>query len=170
MQAETPSQVRILGIDPGTHTTGIGIIDVVLKREPVLCYYGTVKTTRSAGLPVRLQQINHGLIAVIDEYKPDYIALEDIFYSKNIKSAIVMGHARGVALLAIVNAGISPAEYSPREVKLAVVGRGNASKEQVQFMVKNILRLKEDIQAEDAADALAVALCHYHRLRTPGYD
>ena len=157
-----------MGIDPGTHTTGIGIIDIVLKKEPVLCYYGTVKTTRSARLPVRLQQINHGLIEVIDEYKPDYIALEDIFYSKNIKTAIVMGHARGVVLLAIVNAGISPAEYSPREVKLAVVGRGNASKEQVQFMVKNILRLKENIQPEDAADALAVALCHYHRLGNPG--
>ena len=168
MQAETPSPIRILGIDPGTHTTGVGIIDIEPKKEPVLCYYGTVKTTRSAGLPVRLQQINHGLIEVIDKYKPDYIALEDIFYSKNIKTAIVMGHARGVALLAIVNAGISPAEYSPREVKLAVVGRGNASKEQVQFMVKNILRLKENIQTEDAADALAVALCHYHRLGNPG--
>ncbi len=168
MQAETPSTIRILGIDPGTHITGIGIIDVVQKKDPVLCYYGTVKTTRSAGLPVRLQQINHGLIEVINEYKPDYIALEDIFYSKNIKTAIVMGHARGVVLLAIVNAGISPAEYSPREVKLAVVGRGNASKEQVQFMVKNILRLKENIQTEDAADALAVALCHYHRLGNPG--
>ena len=76
-----------------------------------------------------------------------------------------MGHARGVSLLAVVNAGIAPAEYSPREVKLAVVGRGSASKDQVQFMVKNILRLKDDIQPADAADALAVALCHYHRMR-----
>jgi crossover junction endodeoxyribonuclease RuvC len=103
----------------------------------------------------------------IEEYKPDQIALEDIFYSENIKTAIVMGHARGVALLAVVNAGLSPAEYSPREVKLAVVGRGSASKEQVQFMVKNILRLKEDIKPADAADALAVALCHYHRMQYP---
>ncbi len=79
-----------------------------------------------------------------------------------------MGHARGVALLAIVNAGVTPAEYSPREVKLAVVGRGNASKEQVQFMVKNILHLKDDVRPADAADALAVALCHYHRLRFHG--
>ncbi len=165
MPVENPTSIRVLGIDPGTHITGIGIIDIAAKKDPVLCYYGTIKTKRSAGLPVRLQQINHGLIEVIEKYKPDFVALEDIFYSENIKTAIVMGHARGVALLAIVNAGISPAEYSPREVKLAVVGRGNASKDQVQYMVKNILKLKEDIQPSDASDALAVALCHYHRLR-----
>jgi crossover junction endodeoxyribonuclease RuvC len=168
LQVETPSSIRILGIDPGTHITGIGIIDIETRKEPALCYYGTIKTTRSASLPVRLQQINHGLIEIIEKYKPDHVAMEDIFYSENIKTAIVMGHARGVALLAIVNAGIPPAEYSPREVKLAVVGRGNASKDQVQFMVKNILRLKEDITPADAADALAVALCHYHRFRYPG--
>jgi crossover junction endodeoxyribonuclease RuvC len=167
LQAEGSASVRILGIDPGTHVTGIGIIDAKTGKDPVLCHYGTIKTKRSASLSLRLQQINHGLIEIIERFTPDYIALEDIFYSENIKTAIVMGHARGVALLAITNAGIIPAEYSPREVKQAVVGRGNASKDQVQFMVKHILQLKQDVQPADAADALAVALCHFHRLRYP---
>lgn len=166
MQAETLSTYRILGIDPGTHVTGLGIIEIAKGLDPQLCYYGTIKTRRSDGLPFRLQQIYQGLLAVIERYQPDYIALEDIFYSENIKTAIVMGHTRGIALLAIVNTGRKPAEYSPREVKLAVVGRGSAAKEQVQFMVKNILHLNEDIKPADAADALAVALCHYHRMRT----
>jgi crossover junction endodeoxyribonuclease RuvC len=168
LQADQATSIRILGIDPGTHTTGVGIIDITRKGDPQLCWYGTVKTKRNANLPVRLHQIYHGLMQIIDKYKPDQIAMEDIFYSENIKTAIVMGHARGVSLLAVVNAGISPAEYSPREVKLAVVGRGSASKDQVQFMVKNILRLQEDIKPADAADALAVALCHYHRMQYPG--
>jgi crossover junction endodeoxyribonuclease RuvC len=146
----------------------VGIIDVIPGGEPKLCHYGTVVTKRTAELPHRLHQIYDGLIQIIDRFKPDQIALEDIFYSENIKTAIVMGHARGVSLLAVVNAGLAPAEYSPREVKLAVVGRGSASKDQVQFMVKNILRLKEDIKPADAADALAVALCHYHRMQIPG--
>ena len=93
------------------------------------------------------------------------MAVEDIFYSDNVKTAIVMGQARGVSLLAPINLGLEPAEYSPREVKQAVVGRGNASKEQVHFMVKNLLHLTENIAPDDASDALAVALCHYHRLQ-----
>lgn len=165
MQAENPQPVRILGIDPGTHITGVGIIEIAHCKDPVLCHYEAIRTKRSAALPFRLKQIFDGLTRVITEYNPDHVALEDIFYSDNIKTAIVMGHARGVSLLAIVNAGLTPAEYSPREVKLAVVGRGSASKEQVQFMVKNILRTDIDIQPADASDALAVALCHYHRFR-----
>ena len=101
---------------------------------------------------------------MIERYKPHFIALEDIFYSENIKTAIVMGHARGVSLLAAINLGIEPSEYSPREVKLAVVGRGDASKDQVKYMVKNILHIQEEIHPADAADALAVALCHFNRL------
>lgn len=158
------SAIRVLGIDPGSQVTGLGIIDISEKREVSLCYYGCVRTTRNTPLPHRLKQIYIGLTDIITQYRPDYVAVEDIFYSDNVKTAIVMGQARGIALLAPMNLGVSPAEYSPREVKLAVVGRGNASKEQVHFMVKNILRLKEDISPDDASDALAVALCHYHRL------
>ncbi len=158
------SGIRVLGIDPGSMITGLGIIDVSEKREVNLCYYGCVRTTRNKPLPHRLKQIYNGLTDIITQYHPDFVAVEDIFYSDNVKTAIVMGQARGIALLAPMNLGVEPAEYSPREVKLAVVGRGNASKDQVHFMVKNILRLKEDITPDDASDALAVALCHYHRL------
>ncbi len=157
--------MRILGIDPGTNITGIGIIEIDKRGEPGLCHYGVVRTNRKAKLPQRLQQIYKGLAEAIETYAPDEVALEDIFYSDNIKTAIVMGEARGVSLLAAVNQGVHPAEYSPREVKLAVVGRGNASKDQVQFMVRQILGLKEEIKPADAADALAVALCHYNRMQ-----
>jgi crossover junction endodeoxyribonuclease RuvC len=163
------STIRILGVDPGSRVVGLGIIDVVNNRDLKLCYYGCIKTDRKATLPFRLRQIYQGLTELIEKYKPDHVALEDIFYSDNVKTAIVMGHARGVSLLSPVNLGITPAEYSPREVKQAVVGRGNASKDQVHFMVKNILNVSEDINPDDASDALAVALCHYHRMNSiPG--
>jgi len=157
-------KIRILGIDPGSQRTGLGIVDISENRTLTLCYYGCIKTSRNKSLPHRLKQIYTGLADIIQQYRPDYVAVEDIFYSDNVKTAIVMGQARGVSLLAPINLGLEPAEYSPREVKQAVVGRGNASKEQVHFMVKNILRLSENIAPDDASDALAVALCHYHRL------
>ncbi len=154
-----------MGIDPGTNITGIGIIDLNARGEPELCYYGCVRTKRNVSLPQRLHQIYQGLSEAISRYEPDAVALEDIFYSDNIRTAIVMGEARGISLLAAVNQGVQPAEYSPREVKLAVVGRGNASKEQVQYMVRQILGLKQAIKPADAADALAVALCHYNHVQ-----
>jgi crossover junction endodeoxyribonuclease RuvC len=156
--------IRILGIDPGSQVTGIGIVDVLENRTLALCTYGCIKTNRNKSLPYRLKEIYSGLFEIIEQYKPDHVAVEDIFYSDNVKTAIVMGQARGISLLVPINLGINPAEYSPREVKLAVVGRGNASKEQVHFMVKKILKLQLDISPDDASDALAVALCHYHRL------
>ncbi len=156
--------IRILGIDPGSQVTGLGVIDVGNRRDLKLCYYGCIRTKRKESLPFRLKQIYQGLIDIIKEFHPDHVAIEDIFYSDNVKTAIVMGQARGVSLLAPINMGIEPAEYSPREVKLAVVGNGNASKNQVHFMVKNMLKIKEDISPDDASDALAVALCHNHRL------
>ena len=159
-----PGEQRILGIDPGSRVTGVGIVDFSDAGEPRLCYYGCIRTKIKDGHPLRLQQIYAGLIEVIEKYHPTHIALEDIFYSENIKTAIVMGQVRGVSLLAAVNKGLEPAEYSPREVKLAVVGHGNASKQQVQHMVGHILRCREQIQPVDAADALAVALCHFNRL------
>ena len=163
------SVIRILGVDPGSQVTGLGIIEVIDNRDLRLCYHGCIRTDRKATLASRLKQIYIGLSELIEQYKPDHVALEDIFYSDNVKTAIVMGHARGVSLLAPINLGITPAEYSPREVKQSVVGRGNASKEQVHFMVKNMLKVTEDIRPDDASDALAVALCHYHRLNAiPG--
>ena len=163
------STIRILGVDPGSQITGLGIIDVINNRDIELCFHGCIRTDRKATLPLRLKQIYSGLTELIEKYQPDHVALEDIFYRDNVKTAIVMGHARGVSILAPVNLGIIPAEYSPREVKQSVVGRGNASKDQVHFMVKNMLNVTEDISPDDASDALAVALCHFHRLNSiPG--
>jgi crossover junction endodeoxyribonuclease RuvC len=156
---------RILGIDPGTQITGAGIIEVGAAGELKHCYHGCIKTKRKESLSFRLKQIYSGLLDIMEQYQPDEVALEDIFYSDNVKTAIVMGHARGVALLAPMQHGIQPAEYSPREVKMAVVGNGGASKIQVKFMVENILNLKGKIESQDAADALAVALCHFHRMK-----
>ena len=163
MQENKSSGYRILGIDPGTQVTGIGIIDVIEKGRIQLCIYDAIRTKRTNPLAVRLKEIFEGIDYFITKYKPDFVAIEDIFYSENIKTAIVMGQARGVSMLAPVLKNIEIAEYSPREVKLAVVGNGGASKNQVQFMVKNILKLKEEIHPMDAADALAVAICHFHR-------
>jgi crossover junction endodeoxyribonuclease RuvC len=164
LRVENLRNIRILGIDPGTRVTGVGLIDINEKGEPSLCHFGCINTKRKQSLPLRLKHIYEGLVTIIETYKPDHIALEDIFYSENIKTAIVMGQARGVSILAPIRMGVEPAEYSPREVKLAVVGRGNASKSQVQFMVRNILNIEEADLPLDAADALAVSLCHFHRI------
>lgn len=152
-----------MGIDPGTMVTGIGIIDILEKGKTQLCIYDAIRTKRSNPLALRLKEIFEGIDYFLEKYEPDVVAIEDIFYSENIKTAIVMGQARGVSLLGPVLKNIDVAEYSPREVKMAVVGNGGASKNQVQFMVKNILNLKEEIHPADAADALAVAICHFHR-------
>ena len=154
-----------MGIDPGTLVTGIGIIDIIEKGKIQFCIYDTIRTKRSNPLALRLKEIYEGIDYFLGKYEPDVVAVEDIFYSKNIKTAIVMGQARGVSILGPVLKNIEVAEYSPREVKMAVVGNGGASKSQVQFMVKNILNLKDDIHPADAADALAVSICHFHRAK-----
>ncbi|MCK5033800.1 MAG: crossover junction endodeoxyribonuclease RuvC [Calditrichia bacterium] len=165
MQDNKSSGYRILGIDPGTQVTGIGIIDIVEKGRIQLCIYDAIRTKRTNPLALRLKEIFEGIDYFIEKYEPNFVAIEDIFYSENVKTAIVMGQARGVSMLAPALKNIDIAEYSPREVKLAVVGNGGASKNQVQYMVKNILNLKEEIHPADAADALAVAICHHHRAK-----
>lgn len=165
MLENNKSGFRILGIDPGTLITGIGIIDIIEKGRIQLCFYDAIRTKRSNPLTLRLKEIYEGINYFLEKYEPDVVAVEDIFYSENIKTAIVMGQARGVSLLGPVLKNIEVAEYSPREVKMAVVGNGGASKNQVQFMVKNILNLKDEISPADAADALAVAICHFHRAK-----
>lgn len=154
-----------MGIDPGTMITGVGIIDINERGQINLCHFTSIRTNRKHSLSERLLTIFNGLTRIIEEFNPDQVAVEDIFYSDNVKTAMVLGHARGVALLAPVMRGIKPAEYAPREVKLAVVGRGGATKSQVQFMVKNILKQKDEIKPADAADALAVAICHHQRFK-----
>lgn len=151
----------ILGVDPGTLVTGYGIIERKDGKLRVLAY-DVVKNRSDRSMPLRLKAIYSTLVEVIDRYHPDEFAIETAFYGKNAQSALKIGHARGVSILAAVNHEIPTAEYSPREVKKAVVGNGAASKDQVQFMVKSILRLRETPKFYDASDALAVALCHFH--------
>jgi crossover junction endodeoxyribonuclease RuvC len=153
----------ILGVDPGTLITGYGIIDVT-RGNYALVAYDVVKNSGSHSMPLRLKHIYDRLCKVIDEYHPDEFAIETAFYGKNAQSALKLGHARGVSILAAVNSQIPTIEYSPREVKKAVTGSGAASKQQVQFMVKLHLKLTEVPKHFDSSDALAVALCHTFKM------
>lgn len=150
--------MRILGIDPGTRVTGYGIIDVEGNRLRHVDN-GIIKTRSSDVLPLRLKTIYDGLTLVLKEYLPEAVAIEQVFMAKNPRAALTLGHARGTAVIAAVNLNLEVQEYSALQVKSAVVGYGHAGKQQVQLMVKALLNLPEVAQ-EDAADALAVAICH----------
>ena len=152
--------MRILGIDPGSHITGYGLVEKVGNRLRHIDN-GAIITDSKAPMPERLQVIYRQLNRIIADYAPQAVAVERIFVAKNALSALKLGHARGVAMLAGVNAGLPVAEYSAVEVKNAVVGYGRAAKTQVQHMVRVLLALPE-IAQEDASDALAVAICHAH--------
>jgi crossover junction endodeoxyribonuclease RuvC len=154
--------MRILGIDPGTQIAGYGIIETDGHDVRALDY-GVVRTA-DRPLPERLRVIYEGLQAIITRFQPDVVAVEGAFFGKNVRSALKIGEGRGVALLAAASRGIEVAEYAPAEVKKAVVGSGRAHKAQVQQMVRLILALRDPPSPEDAADALAIAICHFHRL------
>ncbi len=155
--------MRILGLDPGTATVGYGVIDDV-EGEMVVVSYGAIITRPKDGDTARrLQIVFEQLNDLIVEFRPDAAAVEKLFFGKNITTAIKVGQARGVLLLALANAGLPVSEYSPPEIKEAVSGYGNASKQQVQFMVQNILGLDEIPKPDDAADGLAVAITLYQR-------
>jgi crossover junction endodeoxyribonuclease RuvC len=153
----------VLGVDPGTLITGFGIIEMERGKYSVLTY-NVVKNSGGNSMPIRLKRIYDRLCEIINQYHPDEFAIETAFYGKNAQSALKIGHARGVAILAAVNYEIPTAEYSPREIKKAVTGNGAASKQQVQFMVQTHLRIRETPKYFDASDALAVALCHSFRI------
>jgi crossover junction endodeoxyribonuclease RuvC len=158
--------VVILGVDPGTLVTGYGVI--ARKNAGIrLLGCGTIRNGNEKSMPLRLKKIYGELCSVIAHYRPDEFAIESAFYGKNVQSALKLGHARGVSILAAVEHEIPTAEYSPREVKKAVVGNGAASKEQVQFMVKSLLRTPDSRMLLDASDAIATAICHLHRLTAP---
>ncbi len=152
--------MRILGIDPGSKTTGYGFIEQHGNRL-IHLDNGTISTRSRDALAQRLQLIYRGLSALIEQFQPHAIAVEQVFVARNPQSALKLGHARGVALLAGINAGLPVAEYTALQVKSAVVGYGRAGKNQVQQMTRTLLNLPE-IAQEDAADALAVAICHAH--------
>ena len=159
--------MKIMGIDPGLRVTGIGIIEGEVDSCGVV-YLGMVKSCKSNPFPKRLHAIYSELDQIIALYHPDCVVLENSFYHRNVKTAFSLGQVRGVAIIAAACHGIPVTEYAPREVKLAVVGHGNASKEQVQYMVKTILELDSDTPPFDITDALAVALCHINRRRFTG--
>lgn len=151
----------IAGIDPGLLRTGFGIIKSN-GDELSLLDYGCIIPRRVAELSSRLNIIHKELTALFKKFNPQAVAVENIFYMKNVRTALELGHMRGVAILVAANIGIPVYEYTPLEVKQAVVGYGRAEKEQIQHMVKNILRLGQIPEPADAADALAVAICHVH--------
>ena len=154
--------MRVLGIDCGTECTGYGVVEVDGRDELRCIAFGGITFVRHAHLAEKLRTIFERLTRVIEEHRPDQVAIEDVFYAVNVKSALKLGQARGVAMLAAASKGLPLAEYAPLSIKSAVVGYGRADKEQVQLMVARLLRLEEIPQPADAADALAIAICDLH--------
>ena len=152
---------RVLGVDPGSLVTGFGVVEQDANRLAALAW-GTVRTSAKQTLPERLKQIYAGLSEPLQTWQPEAVSVERVFVADNPKSALTLGHARGVALLAAAHADVDLVEYSALEIKMAVVGYGRATKPQVQQMVKNLLRLDDVPRPSDAADALAAAICHLH--------
>ena len=161
--------MRVFGIDCGTEFTGWGVVDAVetarqSRLVPVAA--GAIKLDRKQRTPMRLPQVHFELTGLLAAYAPEVVAIEDVFFAANAKSALKLGHVRGVAMLAAAEAGLDVAEYAPLSIKSAVVGYGLAAKEQVQFMVARLLELERAPEPADAADALAIAICHIHTAQT----
>jgi crossover junction endodeoxyribonuclease RuvC len=154
--------VKVFGIDPGSERTGFGCVDSDGRRHRLL-RYGAISAGSTAAFADRLGTIYRALVDELDACRPDCVAVENLFYATNVRSALKLGHARGVAMLAAVECGLPVLEYTPAEIKRAVVGYGRAEKAQVQQMVKLLLGLDRVPSPHDAADALAVAICHLHQ-------
>ena len=157
----------VLGIDPGTATTGYGVVRSTGPGMASLVECGVIRTKARDPLPRRLHEIHAGVRELIARHRPDVLAVEDVFYSKNVRTTVVLGHARGVILLAGEEAGLAVHEFPPAEIKKAVAGTGAATKEQVQFMLMRLLRLKAVPQPSDAADGVAAALTYAMSARVP---
>jgi crossover junction endodeoxyribonuclease RuvC len=158
--------MRVLGVDCGTEYTGFGVVELSSDDRLVCLTCGAIKLSPRDPLARRLATIFDRLGAIIAEHKPDHVAIEDVFYALNVKSALKLGQVRGVAMLAASSAGLDVAEYSPLSIKSAVVGYGRAEKPQVQYMVTRLLNLSQVPEPADAADALAIAVCHLHTSAT----
>jgi len=155
--------VRVFGIDPGSERTGYGCVETDGRRHRLVTC-GAISTAGATCFAGRLGVIHRGLADLLRECTPHVVAIENLFYATNVRSALKLGHARGVAMLAAVEAGVEVVEYTPAEIKRAVVGYGRAEKAQVQQMIKLLLGLSAAPEPHDAADALAVALCHAHKV------
>ena len=158
--------MRIFGIDPGSERTGYGCVEAHGSRHR-LVISGHLSAPPRASFPEKLKHIHAGLVTLLARHRPDCVAVESIFYARNVRSALTLGHARGVVLLAACEAGLPVFEYTPAEVKRAVVGFGRAEKHQVQQMIKLLLGLEEAPSPHDVADALAIAICHLHSSTGP---
>jgi crossover junction endodeoxyribonuclease RuvC len=161
--------MRVLGVDPGTASTGYGVVEEDQDGLRALAY-GVVRTRAGQAMPERLQTIHRELLELAQEWEPGAAAVEEVYFGVNVRTAISVGQARGVALLALADAGLQVAEYSPLTVKHALTGYGGADKRQMQEMVRLLLRLAETPRPDDAADALAVAVCHLHSARLRGME
>jgi crossover junction endodeoxyribonuclease RuvC len=153
--------MKILGIDPGYAILGYGIVEMTGNKFKV-CAYGAITTDAKMEMPDRLKVLYQDLMELIAEHEPEVASIEELFFNTNAKTAILVGQARGVAVLACANSGLEINEYTPLQIKQALVGYGRAEKKQVQIMVKTILNLKEIPKPDDTADALAAAICHGH--------
>lgn len=158
----------LVGVDPGTAATGFGVVRVDRRRRAELLQCGVVRTSPQASLAVRLREIHEALGALLDQFRPVAVSVEDVFQGKNVRSALTLGHARGAIILAAALRDLEVVEYTPREIKRAVVGTGAATKAQVASMVQRHLRLRSAPQPSDAADGVAAALCHGFKGALPG--
>src|SRR5258708_32702070 len=158
--------MRVLGIDCGSEYTGYGVVEEFADRRLGCCVTGAIKLKSGVSMAVKLQKIFVDLSAIIVQHQPEIVAIEDVFYAVNVKSALKLGQVRGVAMLAASSAGLQVAEYSPLSIKSAVVGYGRAEKNQVQQMVLPLLNLDAPPEPTDASDALAIAICHIHTAAT----
>lgn len=150
----------ILGVDPGTQVTGYGVVAGNNANDMTLVECGVIRTQARDPLPARLREIHDGISDVLARHRPDVLSIEDVFYARNVRTTVTLGHARGVILLAGQQAGVRVHEMSPAEIKKSVVGSGAATKEQVQFMLTRLLRLKSVPKPSDAADGVAAALAY----------
>jgi len=158
--------MRVLGIDCGGEYTGYGVVEMHSDGKLRCLSCGAIKLSTREALPRRLSRIYTHLGAIISEHQPEEVAIEDVFYALNVKSALKLGQVRGVAMLAAATAGLEVSEYSPLTIKSSVVGYGRAEKQQVQHMVTRLLQLAEMPEPFDASDALAIAICHLHTIGT----
>jgi crossover junction endodeoxyribonuclease RuvC len=158
--------MRVLGVDCGGEYTGYGVVEMLPAGKLCCLICGAIKLSPREPLPRRLSRIYAQLGAIISEHQPDEVAIEDVFYALNVKSALKLGQVRGVAMLAAASAGLEVSEYSPLTIKSSVVGYGRAEKQQVQHMVTRLLELAAPPEPMDASDALAIAICHLHTAGT----
>lgn len=155
----------VIGIDPGTQRTGYGVLEDTTIEPPQTLSWGTITTQARESFPQKLDRIYRQVSHLCAQFSPQVLAVESLFFAQNVKSAMILSHVRGVILLAAAQANIEIVEYSPLEIKQAIVGYGRAEKTQIQHMITRLLRLPNLLKEKDAADALAVALCHLHTTR-----